>query len=90
MKIFFYFQCLIDYASGFGGKYGVQRDRVDSNAVGWDYNEKTEKHESQKDYAKGFGGKYGVEKEKQDKSALGWDYQEKTEKHPSQKGTYIH
>lgn len=76
----------VDYATGFGGKFGVQKDRVDRNAVGWDYVEKTEKHESQKDYAKGFGGKFGVDKGKQDKSALGWDYQEKTEKHPSQKG----
>lgn len=37
-----------DYASGFGGKYGVQADRVDKSAVGFDYQGKTEKHESQK------------------------------------------
>lgn len=67
----------------------MQKDRVDSNAVGWDYIEQTEKHESQKDYAKGFGGKFGVDKDRQDKSALGWDYQEKTEKHPSQKGKNV-
>lgn len=36
-----------DYSSGFGGKYGVQADRVDKSAVGFDYQGKTEKHESQ-------------------------------------------
>ena len=38
----------IDYSTGFGGKYGVQKDRIDKNAVGFDYQEKVEKHESQK------------------------------------------
>lgn len=37
-----------DYSSGFGGKYGVQADRVDKSAVGFDYQGKTEKHDSQK------------------------------------------
>ena len=37
-----------DYSSGFGGRYGVQADRVDKSAVGFDYQGKTEKHESQK------------------------------------------
>lgn len=37
-----------DYASGFGGKFGVQKDRQDKSAVGWDHVEKVEKHESQK------------------------------------------
>lgn len=37
-----------DYSSGFGGKFGVQKDRQDKSAVGWDHLEKTEKHESQK------------------------------------------
>ena len=37
-----------DYAKGFGGKFGVQKDRVDKSALGWDYQEKVEKHESQK------------------------------------------
>ena len=36
-----------DYAKGFGGKFGVQKDRVDKSAVGWDYQEKVGKHESQ-------------------------------------------
>ena len=37
-----------DYVKGFGGKFGVQKDRVDKSALGWDYQEKVEKHESQK------------------------------------------
>lgn len=37
-----------DYAAGFGGKFGVQKDRQDKSAVGWDHIEKIEKHESQK------------------------------------------
>lgn len=44
----FYFLLHTDYSSGFGGKYGVQADRVDKSAVGFDYQGKTEKHESQK------------------------------------------
>lgn len=41
--------CLFsDYSKGFGGKYGVQTDRKDQSAVGWDHQEKVEKHESQK------------------------------------------
>ncbi len=39
---------LPDYAAGFGGKYGVQSDRVDKSALGWEHVEKVEKHESQK------------------------------------------
>ncbi|XP_070359863.1 liprin-alpha-1-like isoform X10 [Equus asinus] len=75
---------LTDYSSSLGGKYGVQADRVDKSAVGFDYQGKTEKHESQKDYSKGFGGKYGIDKDKVDKSAVGFEYQGKTEKHESQ------
>jgi len=37
-----------DYSEGFGGKYGVQTDRVDKSALGWDHVEKVDKHESQK------------------------------------------
>ena len=36
-----------DYSKGFGGKYGVQKDRVDKSAHGWDYQETVVKHESQ-------------------------------------------
>ncbi|KAF3686191.1 Src substrate cortactin Amplaxin Oncogene EMS1 [Channa argus] len=74
-----------NYTVGFGGQYGVQTDRIDESAVGFDYQGKTEKHESQKDYAKGFGGKFGVEMDKVDKSAVGFEYQGKTERHESQK-----
>jgi cortactin len=36
-----------DYSTGFGGKFGVQKERQDKSAVGFDYREKVEKHESQ-------------------------------------------
>jgi len=38
----------LDYSKGFGGKYGVQKDRVDKAAVDWNYEGKTEAHASQK------------------------------------------
>lgn len=38
----------VDYSTGFGGKYGVQTDRKDKSALGWEHQEKLEKHESQK------------------------------------------
>ncbi|XP_055378063.1 src substrate cortactin [Condylostylus longicornis] len=75
----------INVQFGYGGKFGVQKDRVDKSAVGWDHIEKVEKHDSQKDYSKGFGGKFGVQKDRVDKSAVGWDHIEKVEKHDSQK-----
>ncbi|VFV36021.1 src substrate cortactin-like [Lynx pardinus] len=75
----------VDSVRGFGGKFGVQVDRVDRSAVGFEYQGKTEKHASQKDYSSGFGGKYGVQADRVDKSAVGFDYQGKTEKHESQK-----
>jgi len=37
------------------------------SAVGWDYQEKLVKHESQTDGAKGFGGKFGVQTDRVDK-----------------------
>ena len=39
---------ITDYSKGFGGKYGVQTDRQDKSAVGYEYKEKVEKHASQK------------------------------------------
>lgn len=69
---------------GYGGKFGVQQDRMDKSAVGHDYIGKTEKHVSQKDYAQGFGGKYGVQADRMDKSAVGHDYVAQVEKHVSQ------
>ena len=76
-----------DYKGGFGGEFGVQTDRQDKSAVGWDYKALPEKHDSQKDYKTGFGGEFGVQKNAQDQSALGWDHHEKQAKHSSQKGT---
>ena len=37
-----------DYAKGFGGKYGVETEKVDKSALGYDYKGETEKHQSQK------------------------------------------
>ena len=37
-----------DYKIGWGGKFGVQEDRKDSSAAGWDYQSKLSQHESQK------------------------------------------
>lgn len=39
---------LSDYSKGFGGKFGIQTDRVDKSAVGFDHLEKVSKHESQR------------------------------------------
>ena len=38
----------LDYAKGFGGKYGVQKDHVDKSAVGYEYQANLSMHESQK------------------------------------------
>ena len=43
-----YFYHCPDYKTGFGGNFGVQSDRVDKSAVGWEHHEKVDKHESQK------------------------------------------
>ena len=43
-----YLSLFSDYSKGFGGKFGVQNDRVDQSAVGWDHQEKLSQHESQK------------------------------------------
>lgn len=37
-----------DYSKGFGGKFGVEREKVDKAALGYDYKSETEKHQSQK------------------------------------------
>ena len=69
---------------GYGGKFGLEKDRMDKSAVGNDYVANVEKHESQVDHKKGFGGKFGVQSDRVDKSAVGWDHIEKVEKHASQ------
>lgn len=79
-----------DLKKGFGGKFGVQTDRVDASAVGFDYHEKLAAHASQKDHSTGFGGKFGVQKDRVDKSAVGWEHHEKVDKHESQKGKILH
>lgn len=61
-----------DYVAGFGGKFGLQTDRVDKSAVGFDYRIQLQKHESQTDHKKGFGGKFGIESDRMDKSAVGF------------------
>merc|ERR1712112_417055 len=71
-------------STGYGGKFGVEKDRMDKSAMGHDFIAKVEKHGSQVDAAKGFGGKFGVSEHK-DKNALGWDHLEKVEKHTSSK-----
>lgn len=72
------------FSEGYGGRFGIQSDRVDKSAVGFNYQQETTKHSSQTDYKTGFGGKFGVESEKKDKSAVGFDYVEKLSKHSSQ------
>ncbi|XP_061663429.1 src substrate protein p85-like isoform X4 [Syngnathoides biaculeatus] len=70
---------------GYGGKFGVETDRMDKVAVGHDYVAQVQQHSSQKDAAKGFGGKFGVEKDRHDKSAVGFEYKGEIEQHASQK-----
>ncbi|PIO62912.1 repeat in HS1/Cortactin [Teladorsagia circumcincta] len=73
-----------DYKKGFGGKFGVQKDRQDASAVGWDTKEQVPKHASQTDYKQGFGGKFGVQTDRQDKAAVGYDVHDSLGKHESQ------
>ncbi|KAM6159466.1 src substrate cortactin [Rhynchocyon petersi] len=70
---------------GYGGKFGVEQDRMDKSAVGHEYQSKLSKHCSQVDAVRGFGGKFGVQMDRVDQSAVGFEYQGKTEKHASQK-----
>ncbi|XP_042566055.1 src substrate protein p85-like isoform X2 [Clupea harengus] len=70
---------------GYGGKFGVENDRMDKVAMGNSYVAEVEQHSSQTDGAQGFGGKYGVQKERVDKSAMGYDYKAEVKEHASQK-----
>ncbi|KAJ4924929.1 hypothetical protein JOQ06_003877 [Pogonophryne albipinna] len=70
---------------GYGGKFGVEKDRMDKVALGNDYVAQVEQHSSQKDGAQGFGGKYGVQKDRVDKSAMGFEYKGEVQQHTSQK-----
>lgn len=42
-----FLNCFTDYTLGFGGKYGIQTDRQDKSAVGWQHIERVPKHQSQ-------------------------------------------
>ncbi|KAK5848954.1 hypothetical protein PBY51_008632 [Eleginops maclovinus] len=70
---------------GYGGKFGVEKDRMDKAALGHDYVAQVEQHSSQKDAAQGFGGKFGVQKDRVDKSAMGFEYKGEVQQHTSQK-----
>ncbi|XP_038852442.1 hematopoietic lineage cell-specific protein-like isoform X2 [Salvelinus namaycush] len=70
---------------GYGGKFGVEKDRMDKGAVGHGYVAQVEQHSSQTDAKRGFGGKFGVQKDRVDKSAMGFDYKGEVEQHTSQK-----
>ncbi|CAI4232511.1 unnamed protein product [Auanema sp. JU1783] len=72
-------------SEGYGGKFGVQTDRMDKAAETFDYKGQVSAHASQKDYAVGFGGKYGVQADRKDKSAVGWEDREALSKHESQR-----
>uniref|UniRef100_A0A3Q3JQ69 SH3 domain-containing protein n=1 Tax=Monopterus albus TaxID=43700 RepID=A0A3Q3JQ69_MONAL len=66
---------------GYGGKFGVQQDRMDKSAVGHDYQSRLSKHCSQTDTSKGFGGKFGVQADRVDQvipplTALTYEYGE--------------
>ncbi len=37
----------VDHSSGFGGQYGVEQDRQDASAIGWDDQEELAQHSSQ-------------------------------------------
>ena len=96
--------CPPDYKDGFGGKFGVQTDRQDKSALGWDHIEKVNKHESQKGeicphlsscfyWSSLIDYKTGFGGKfgvaaQNDKSALGWEHHEKVDKHESQKGIH--
>ncbi|XP_028426072.1 src substrate protein p85-like isoform X2 [Perca flavescens] len=70
---------------GYGGKFGVEKDRMDKVALGHDYVAQVEQHSSQKDAAQGFGGKFGVQKDRVDKTAMGFEYKGEVSQHASQK-----
>uniref|UniRef100_W5KF34 Hematopoietic cell-specific Lyn substrate 1 n=2 Tax=Astyanax mexicanus TaxID=7994 RepID=W5KF34_ASTMX len=70
---------------GYGGKFGVEKDRMDKGAVGHSYVAQVDQHSSQTDAAKGFGGKFGVQKDRVDKSAMNYEYKGEVDQHASQK-----
>merc|ERR1712060_140926 len=72
---------------GFGGQFGVQKDRVDAsaagwdqtdrvdkNAVGWEHNEKLEQHESQSKKSDYQGGQLAQAGGHEQQGAIGTNY----------------
>jgi len=54
-KVFYFFIFLsyffnLDYKNGFGGQLGVQSDRKDKSAAGWEDHEQLQRHVSQKGF----------------------------------------
>ena len=47
----------VDFKKGYGGKFGVQSDRVDKGATGFAEKEETVPPSSVTDFKKGYGGK---------------------------------
>ncbi|XP_034019454.1 hematopoietic lineage cell-specific protein [Thalassophryne amazonica] len=75
---------------GYGGRFGVEKDRMDKVAVGHNYVAQVEQHSSQTDAARGFGGKFGVQKDRVDKvrrwtPPMGFEYKAEVTQHASQK-----
>lgn len=70
---------------GYGGKFGVEKDRMDKVAKGHSYVAQIDQHSSQTDAAKGFGGKFGVQKDRVDRSAMTYEYKGEVDQHASQK-----
>jgi len=60
---------------GYGGKFGVEKDRMDKSAVGSEYMSPLQSHQSQKDYKVGFGGSFGVQKDRVDKVSFSFKYE---------------
>ncbi|KAI6238091.1 hypothetical protein M3Y99_00736600 [Aphelenchoides fujianensis] len=71
-------------SSGYGGRYGIEADRVDKSAESYSYDGKVAAHPSAKDYKQGFGGVHGVQTDRMDKSAKGWNERSEVPKHESQ------
>ena len=72
------------FSEGYGGRFGIQSDRVDKSAFGYNQQQETQKHSSMTDYKTGFGGKFGLNTDRKDKCAVGFDHVEKLAKHSSQ------
>ena len=63
---------IADYSHGFGGRYGVEKDKRDKAALGYDYKGETEKHESQRGKLVGLGEGRSQNKARAEESQRGW------------------